>query len=134
VFVASTARFFDEHVAAFDEAFLEDLLSSEEAADEARGIAIRDVPEDVRDALAARARENGQSLQAFLLSLVMREAAFARNLELLKEIESWPSEPGPSPTLEDVLEARDVARAERDAQLGVPPEVVADDYPARRRR
>ncbi|MGP3968460.1 FitA-like ribbon-helix-helix domain-containing protein [Streptomyces sp. 6N223] len=94
---------------------------------------IRDVPEDVRDALAARARENGQSLQAFLLALVVREASFVRNLELIKEIESWPSEPEPSATAEDILDARDAARAERDIELGVPPEVVAEDYPEHRR-
>jgi antitoxin FitA len=72
---------------------------------------IRDVPEDVRDTLAARARENGQSLQAFLLSLVMREASFARNVDLIEEIESWPSEAGPG--VDDILAARDAARAER---------------------
>ncbi|MDT0344559.1 FitA-like ribbon-helix-helix domain-containing protein [Streptomyces litchfieldiae] len=77
---------------------------------------IRDVPEEVRDALAARARENGQSLQGFLLALVMREASFARNLDLLQEIESWPGEPGP--TVEDVVAARDAARAERDTTPG----------------
>jgi hypothetical protein len=92
---------------------------------------IRDVPEDVRDTLAARARENGQSLQGFLLSLVMREASFAKNLDLLKEIESWPGEG--SSTAEDVMAARDAARAERDAALGVPSNVVSADYPTARR-
>ncbi|MGY1451783.1 hypothetical protein [Streptomyces sp. SS8] len=49
---------------------------------------IRDAPEEVRDALIARARERGQSLQAFLLSLMVGEASFSRNLDLLREIES----------------------------------------------
>lgn len=74
---------------------------------------IRDVPEDVRDILTARARENGQSLQGLLLSLVMREAAFSRNLDLLKEIESWPG--GADATAEDILAARDAARSGRDS-------------------
>ncbi|MFP8882473.1 FitA-like ribbon-helix-helix domain-containing protein [Streptomyces mangrovi] len=79
---------------------------------------IRDVPEEVRDALAARARENGQSLQAFLRALVVREASFSRNLELLREIEEWPG--GGDATAEDVLAARDAARFERDAATGFP--------------
>ena len=40
---------------------------------------IRNVPEDVRDALAERASQLGQSLQAFLLDLVKREARLTRN-------------------------------------------------------
>lgn len=44
---------------------------------------IRDVPEEIRDALAERARARGQSLQTFLLNLVEAEARRARNLEVL---------------------------------------------------
>jgi hypothetical protein len=51
-------------------------------------ITIRDVPDDVRDLLAQDARERGQSLQAFLLSVLRRQAAFSRNRQLLAEIES----------------------------------------------
>lgn len=92
---------------------------------------IRDVPEGVRDTLAARARENGQSLQGFLLSLIMREASFSKNLDLIKDIESWSAEAGPS--AEDVLAARDAARAERDVALGVPDDATCSDHPAARR-
>jgi hypothetical protein len=92
---------------------------------------IRDVPEDVRDTLAARARERGQSLQGFLLALVIREASFSKNLDLLKDIESWPGEAGP--TAEDVVAERDAARAERDVALGVPPDVASCDHSATRR-
>jgi plasmid stability protein len=46
-------------------------------------IQIRDVPEDVRDALAERAASRGQSLQAFLMDLVASEARRGRNAELL---------------------------------------------------
>lgn len=74
---------------------------------------IRDVPEDVRDTLAARARRSGQSLQGYLLELVTREAAFARNAELLRRFGSWTD--GTGLTGDDVLEALDAARA---AQAG----------------
>ncbi|QGK68765.1 hypothetical protein GIY23_03665 [Allosaccharopolyspora coralli] len=50
-------------------------------------LTIRDVPEDVKEALAGDARERGQSLQAFLLGVVQRQAAFSRNRQLLSEIE-----------------------------------------------
>jgi len=44
---------------------------------------IRDVPEDVRDALAAQARARGQSLQAYLLELVQTQAQRLRNTAVL---------------------------------------------------
>jgi hypothetical protein len=40
---------------------------------------IRDVPEDVRDLIAERAAEQGQSVQAYLLALVVHEAKVLRN-------------------------------------------------------
>ncbi len=50
-------------------------------------VTIRDVPDGVRDALARDARERGQSLQAYLLGVLNRQAAFSRNRLLLDEIE-----------------------------------------------
>ncbi len=44
---------------------------------------IRDVPDEVRDALVAQARARGQSLQAFLLELVRQQAQRANNAALL---------------------------------------------------
>jgi antitoxin FitA len=73
---------------------------------------IRDVPEDIRDILAERARQNGQSLQAFLLSLVIREASISQNLGLLSEMEGWAS--GSDVTADDVLAARNAGRTERN--------------------
>lgn len=73
---------------------------------------IRDVPEDVRDVLAEMARKRGQSLQAFLLSLVEQEARFARNLAVLDTFEGRAdgvSDP------ESVTGFLDQVRAERDA-------------------
>jgi antitoxin FitA len=46
-------------------------------------IQIRDVPEDVRDALVIQARARGQSLQAFLLDLVETQARRVRNATVL---------------------------------------------------
>ncbi len=44
---------------------------------------IRDVPEDVRDALAAQAKARGQSLQTYLLELVETQARRLRNTAIL---------------------------------------------------
>jgi plasmid stability protein len=43
---------------------------------------IRDVPEDVRDVIAARAAQHGQSMQAYLLDLLRREARRVGNPEI----------------------------------------------------
>ncbi|MER7167518.1 hypothetical protein ABT336_15805 [Micromonospora sp. NPDC000207] len=43
---------------------------------------IRDVPEEVRDVLAAQAKARGQSLQAYLLDLVETQARRLRNTAL----------------------------------------------------
>jgi hypothetical protein len=51
-------------------------------------VTVRDVPDEVRDVLAEQARERGQSLQAYLLSILRRQAAFSRNRQLLAQIES----------------------------------------------
>lgn len=71
---------------------------------------IRGVPEDVRDALAARAKQAGQSLQGFLLGVVVREASFARNAAILDELE-WTH--GTGATGDDVIEALDAGRSGR---------------------
>ena len=69
---------------------------------------IRDVPDDVRDALAQRATERGQSLNRYLRDVVVREAAFADNRVL---IDAVVARRGRSRfTAEDVLAARDAGR------------------------
>jgi plasmid stability protein len=45
---------------------------------------IRNVPDEVRDALVERASQLGQSMQAFLLDLVQREARLARNANMFQ--------------------------------------------------
>ncbi|MPZ27358.1 MAG: hypothetical protein GEV12_13340 [Micromonosporaceae bacterium] len=47
---------------------------------------IRDVPGEVRDAIAALAAANGQSMQGYLLELVRREARVARNRTLFDRL------------------------------------------------
>ena len=85
-------------------------------------VTIRDVPDDVRDSLANEARERGQSLQAFLLGLLQRQAAFGRNKQLLAEVErdlsagDWA---GPdAPDAADLIEQ---ARSERDIEVAPKP-------------
>ena len=49
-------------------------------------IQVRDVPEQVRDTLAEVARSRGQSMQAYLLSLLEEDARRARNVMLLRRV------------------------------------------------
>jgi plasmid stability protein len=72
---------------------------------------IRDVPEDVRDALAARARARGQSLQTFLLAMVQDEARRSRNLALLVRFADRTD--GSTLTAEEATAAVEHARSER---------------------
>jgi antitoxin FitA len=79
------------------------------------GSAVRDVPEDVRQALAERARARGQSLQAFLLALVQDEARRSTNLSLLGRFDDRDDGSRLSPG--QATEALDTARAGRDRPL-----------------
>ncbi|TDD93254.1 hypothetical protein E1202_01090 [Saccharopolyspora karakumensis] len=45
-------------------------------------LTIRNVPEEVRELLTRAAKRSGQSLQAYLLAVLEREARFSRNAEL----------------------------------------------------
>ncbi len=49
-------------------------------------IQIRDVPDDVRDRLAAKAAARGQSLQGYLLQLVTDEAHRLSNVEIIARV------------------------------------------------
>lgn len=51
-------------------------------------ITIRNVPAEVHEALGREARAQGQSLQAYLLTVLAKQARFSRNRQLLKEIEA----------------------------------------------
>ena len=73
---------------------------------------IRGVPVEVRDALSRRAQMTGQSLQGYLLSLVTRDAAFTRNIEIVERLREQML--GVDVTAEQALEVLDHTRAERD--------------------
>ena len=85
---------------------------------------IRDVPEDVRRTLAERARARGQSLQAFLLSLVEDEARRCANLALLDRFVG--REDGSRLSVSVATDALDRARAERDVEVAGRPASVGD--------
>jgi hypothetical protein len=74
---------------------------------------IRDVPEDVRDALTAQAKARGQSLQAYLLELVETQARRLRNTAILDRFaaRSDGSRSLPGETSAELAQQR----AERDA-------------------
>ncbi|WP_046470513.1 FitA-like ribbon-helix-helix domain-containing protein [Allosalinactinospora lopnorensis] len=48
-------------------------------------IQVKDVPDEVREALTAAARRTGQSLQSYVLSILEREARFVRNSEIVDQ-------------------------------------------------
>ena len=78
-------------------------------------VTIRDVPDDVRDALAQEARERGQSLQSYLLSVLNRQAAFSRNRRLLDEIErDLAAGGGADADAPDAAKVLEQARGERE--------------------
>lgn len=76
---------------------------------------IRDVPDDVRRALAERAAARGQSLQAFLLTLVTDEAHRSSNLAVLERFVG--RQDGSQLSSAQATEALDRARAVREALL-----------------
>lgn len=79
---------------------------------------IREVPEEVRDVLAARARAQGRSLQAYLLEVITNEARRSRNAAILEEQRERLEALGVQPTgREDVLQAIHEGRQERDERL-----------------
>ncbi|TNC28614.1 FitA-like ribbon-helix-helix domain-containing protein [Amycolatopsis alkalitolerans] len=77
-------------------------------------LTVRDVPDDVKAALAREARARGQSLQAFLLGVLKRQADFAWNKEIVVEIEGDLSAGGGAESdAPDAAEILAGARAER---------------------
>ncbi|MBD0292216.1 MAG: hypothetical protein ICV70_01410 [Jiangellaceae bacterium] len=81
-------------------------------------LTIREVPEAVRNVLARIARQRGQSLQAFLLYLLEREAAFDRNREVLAEIaQGHRTDPRTDDDLLDIPDVIHQARAARDEAI-----------------
>jgi plasmid stability protein len=74
---------------------------------------IRNVPDDVRDALVERASQLGQSMQVFLLELVQREARLTRNAQMFQRTA------GNRTTIPDELSPERIIREGRDAGFDV---------------
>lgn len=75
-------------------------------------IQIKDVPDEVKEALAAEAKRSGKSLQAYLLGLLEKEARFARNRAI---VEQTPL-PGAKLTVEEIVAAVREARGDGGAE------------------
>ena len=73
-------------------------------------ITIRNVPEEVRDELAARAALKRQSMQAYLRSELERMAGLPSRDTVLAEIRRRKSASGTTITTAEILEARDADR------------------------
>ncbi|MFG1708707.1 hypothetical protein ACFLIM_36470 [Nonomuraea sp. M3C6] len=80
-----------------------------------RNMQIRDVPDDIADEIAARARAKGQSAQAYMLGLLVADAHRSRNIELIAQFEGRDDgmHSAPGQTGELVRQAR----SEREEQL-----------------
>lgn len=77
-------------------------------------IQIRSVPDDVRQKLAAMAKSEGMSLQAFLRDLLIREADWAVNAAIMEEAARTPGKATGS--VEEAPAFTDRWKAERDAR------------------
>ena len=73
-------------------------------------ITIRDVPDDVRDTLAARAASAGQSLQEYMRSHVVGLASRPTVQELMSRVEARKAATGTTLAVDGLLEDRDADR------------------------
>jgi hypothetical protein len=88
-------------------------------------LTIRDVPGELRDSLAEQAQAKGQSLQAFLLSVLHRQADFSRNMQVLAEVEAdllhgggvSPDAPSAATVLDDARKASSRAPSSRSRAM-----------------
>jgi antitoxin FitA len=67
-------------------------------------MSIRHVPEDVRDALAARAARRGQSLQEYVLNTLIEHAQRPTMAEVLERIRARRAATKSTVTLADILD------------------------------
>ena len=79
---------------------------------------IRDVPDDIRQTLAEQAAGRGQSLQAFLLTLVVDQARRSTNLAVLERFAA--RQDGSQLSTAQATEALDRARSERAGLTNAP--------------
>jgi len=76
-------------------------------------ITIRNVPQSVRDTLAARAAEAGQSLQEYMLGHATQLARRPTNAEIVERMRRRVAATGSDVSSADVAQ---IVRAERDRQ------------------
>ena len=96
-------------------------------------LTIRDVPDDVRNALGREPRSRGQSLQAYLLGVLQQQAGFNHNREVIAQARRdlalrGGARLGPS----DVVDAIHQAREERDEQIMRALHIQSDEQRDRR--
>jgi antitoxin FitA len=75
-------------------------------------IQIRDIPDDIHEALQRRARAAGQSLQSYMREQVveLERRRTRRDMVLTEMAEILEADGGPGMTVEEILEARDADR------------------------
>ena len=73
-------------------------------------LTIRNVPDEVRDELAARAARSGRSLQEYLATLLAELAAKPSVDDVLARARERARTTGSSVSVEDILAARDADR------------------------
>ena len=73
-------------------------------------ITIRDVPDAVRDELAARAARAGKSLQEYLRGMLVESAAHATVDDVIARARARVNAPGVRLDAESILAARDAER------------------------
>lgn len=83
------------------------------------------MPEDVKNALARDARERGQSLQAFVLSVLTRQAEFSRNRQLLADIDRELADDGGAGA--DAPDAADLIAEARERRAATRRDDVRDE-------
>lgn len=88
-------------------------------------IQVRDVPDEVRDALAAAADARGQSLQVFLSEVLAREARLARNRAWLTQIRN-----APIAEVETGMSTAELIRRQREERTDHLLEVAGEETPA----
>jgi plasmid stability protein len=81
---------------------------------------IRDVPDDIRDVIAERAAQRGQSMQTYLLEVLRREARIVGNAR------AFDTTSGYRATLPDHLNPESIIREGREGGF----DIDRDVYPA----
>jgi len=73
-------------------------------------ITIRDVPQETRDELAARAARSGRSLQEYLRAELTKLADYPDQETLMERVRERKRRTGSTLTIEEILEFRDAGR------------------------